>query len=132
MRNFLQKLLHTPGAAFSLYMAAVLTQLSILSFSSVNLRCEAHASQDLHDLFLSTNYWWGAFSMFGAASLLFRKHLCNWKLGSLLGDLASVIMFTFLSYEYLTSKPPVYAAGIMSVTAAIFLIGGLFYERRAV
>lgn len=120
----------TPGAIFRLYMAAVLLQFALLSFCSVNLTCESGTPERLHDLFLSTGFWYGQFSLFGAISLIFRSKVAQWKLGAFLGDLASVTMFGFLSYEYLTHRPPIYAGGIMAVTAILFLIGGLIKDAK--
>jgi hypothetical protein len=126
----LKLLKDTPGAIFRMYMAAVLVQFSILSFAAVPLCPDSTATQMVHDLILSCNYWIGAAGMFGAVSLVFRTKFKNWGIGVVLGDLVAAAMFVLLSYEYLTSKPPIYAGAIMMFTAAIFLIGGLFCERR--
>lgn len=120
----------TPGAVFRLYMAVVLFLFALLSFCAVDLRVDPTTLDGLHDLVLSSPFWWGQFSLFGAASLIFRSRIAGWKLGAFLGDVSSVCMFSFLSYEYLTSKPPIYAGGIMAITAVLFLIGGLIDERR--
>ena len=119
---------NSPGCIFRAYMAVILIQFAFLSFCSVDLT--VGGGLDLHDLVLAEGFWYGQLSLFGAASLILRKKLVSWKLGSFLGDAAAIVMFAFLSTEYLTSKPPIYAGGIMAGTAAAFLLGGLVYERR--
>lgn len=132
MPKFVSQLLtESQGAIFRAYMAVVLIQFAFLSFMNVELCAAAAFGDRLHDLFLSSSFWWGQFSLFGALSLVLRSKLVGWKLGALMGDVAAVCTFTFLSIEYLTSKPPIYAGGIMAATAVLFLIGGLIYERRS-
>ena len=123
MNRFIEKYIgNSPGAIFRCYMAAVLFQFS-LSFSSVGMT-------DVTAVPFSEHFWWGVVSGFGAASLLFRNVFIYWSVGVVLSDVLSVIAFLFLSYDYLTRKPPLYAGGILAATAAVFLIGGLIYERR--
>lgn len=125
----MQKLLNlfwqdSPGFIFRAYVATVLVVFAVLSFASIPV-CE-----DVLSDFLQPNYWWGVCSLFGASSLLFRGSYAGWKTGALIGDAAAVLAFLYLSYDYLTRKPPIYAGGIFAVVAALFLVGGLIHERK--
>jgi hypothetical protein len=106
-------------------MAVVLVQFAVLSFCAVPL-------VTFPDLVLTASFWWGVCSAFGACGLLFRKFIKNWYLGAVMSDVAAVVAFITLSYDYLTRMPPIIAGSVLSATAAIFLIGGLIYERRAI
>lgn len=112
------------STVFRWYVAVVLIQFSVMGLFTPVPMC------DDFDVFFQATFWWSIFGAFGALSLLLRKKLGSWKLGMFLGDLAAVVTFSFLSYDYLTRKPPIYAAGVLAATTAIFLIGGLINERR--
>lgn len=112
-----------PGTIFRTYTAAVLLQFSLLSFCSVQMVNAA-------DILFNLSFWFGVFSSFGACSLLLRNKFIHWKAGSVLSEIAAVMTFAIMSYDYLTQRPPLIAGSILSLTAILFLIGGLVYERR--
>lgn len=114
----------SPGSIFRCYMAAVLLQFAVLSLADVHLVSD-------YDFIHDGSFWMGLFSAFGALSLLFRSSLAGWSAGAWATDAVSLITFGALSYDFLTRKPPIYAGGVLTVTSAIFLIGGLIYERRS-
>lgn len=111
-------------------MATVLFQFSALSFASVNLVETQDLCTSAVGMVLNLSFWLGVFSSLGACSLAFRSKYASWPLGILISESAAVLAFITLSYDYLTRKPPIIAGSVLSVTAAIFLIGGLIYERR--
>ena len=113
-----------PGVVFRLYMATVLFQFALMSFCSVKL-------VEFTDMLFDGAFWWGIFSGFGACSLALRSKFMSWYLGALLSEIAAVLAFVSLSYDYLTRKPPIVAGSVLAATAAVFLIGGLVYERRS-
>ena len=132
MDRLISKLIpHTTGTIFRCYMAAVLVAFAVMSLYTVPLTASVSIAEGIDDIFLSNGFWYGNFSLIGAGTLLFRSRLSEWKWGAWLGDVAAVSMFSFLSYEYLTSKPPIYAGGVMAILAVFFLIGGLINERRS-
>ena len=131
MNAFLAKIFgNRPGVIFRLYMAAVLFQFSLLSFASVDLAATNDLCFGAFNMARDISFWLGVFSSLGACSLAFRSKYVNWPLGILLSESAAVLAFVTLSYDYLTRKPPIIAGSVLSITAAIFLIGGLIYERR--
>lgn len=130
MKIFLGFVQDSPGAVFRLYMSVVLFLFALLSLTSVDLHSGCSVSEGIAGVILSTNWLYGFLSLVGSISLLFRHRLVGWKLGSWISDITAVFMFLLLSYEYLTSKPPIYAGGILAITSAIFLVGGLIYDRR--
>ena len=124
MKRLIEKYIgDSHSTIFRCYMAAVLFQFSILSFINVGV-------MDLAQVPFSESFWWGVVSGFGASSLLFRNQFIYWTVGVVLSDVLSVIAFLFLSFDYLTRKPPILAGGVLAATAAVFLVGGLIYERR--
>ena len=110
---------------FRWYVSAVLFQFAVIGLFTTGPMC------DDFDVFFKAPFWWSVFAAFGALTLMLRKQLKAWKLGILIGDMAAVTTFSFLSYDYLTRKPPIYAAGVLAATTVIFLIGGLINERRS-
>ena len=124
MNKFLSALLENkPSTVFRLYAAAVLAQFALLSFCSVQM-------VETSDMVFDLSFWLGIFSGFGACIMVFKNKFIHWRLGSVLSEVAAVATFVTLSYDYLTRKPPIIAGSILSATAAVFLVGGLIYERR--
>lgn len=115
---------NSPGAVFRFYIASVLVIFALLSFASVPV-C------DDFDMIFQSSWWWGVISLFGAGSMFLRSKIVSWKLGAWIGDLSSITAFLFLTYDYMTRKPPIFSGGILAATAVIFLLGGLRYDRRA-
>lgn len=119
-----------PGTIFRAYIATILTIFSAFYFCNVPLCRGQGVGDTFHDLFLAPNYWWGVASLIGAASLIFRSKLDSWHEGHVAGDIIAVITFVYLSYDFIVEKPPMYAGGVLSGTAAIFLVGGMIHDRR--
>lgn len=118
------------SSVFRLYMACLLLFFSLLSFYSINFPDRLSVFTQLTYLPFDLNFWWGSISIIGAGCLTFNSLVAKWRLGNFLGYFAAIISFSFLSVEWLTRKPPVYAGGIITITTIIFLLGGLRYGTR--
>jgi hypothetical protein len=125
LENFLTG---TPEAMFKGFVVAVLAQFSALSFFSIAGPTQFTVLHTLQTAFVSAHYWWGVASLLGAATLLFEPVLSTQRGMLLCGYTAAICSFAVLSFDFLLSRPPIYAGGVLSVTTIIFL-GGLLYER---
>jgi hypothetical protein len=120
--------LDSPSAVFRLFVAVVLIQFSVLSLVNIESNGSFHAVDTLENTVTSAKYWWGISGLYGAVSLLFERYIKGSLPLIIAGYVAAIISLASLSYDYITTKPPVHTGGILAATTVVFL-GGLLYGR---
>lgn len=118
----------SPTAVYKLFIATVLVLFSLLSLVSIST---GNAIQDvpvLEKSMASAHFWWGLLGLYGASTLFFEKYVKGSLLTVISGYVSAILSLSLLSYDFLTTKPPIYSGGILAATAVVFL-GGLLYGR---
>ena len=118
----------SPSAVFKVFISTVLVLFAVLSLVSNEVAPSVNVLPTLEKTLTSVNYWWGVLGLFGASSLLFEKYIKGNIVVLILGYSAAISSLGLLSYDFVTTKPPVHTGGILAATAVVFL-GGLLYGR---
>jgi len=120
--------LTSPSSVFKLFISTVLIQFAFLSLVSVGTHNAIQDVPMVENICSSAHFWWGLLGLFGACSLTFEKYIKG-SIGVLVaGYLSAISSLALLSYDFITTKPPVHTGGILAATAVVFL-GGILYGR---
>jgi hypothetical protein len=118
----------SPTALFKLFISTVLIQFAVLSLVSISTNGAVKDIPNLEAVWYSSHFWWGLLGLFGACSLVFERYIKGSLSVLVTGYLSAIASLALLSYDFITTKPPVHTGGILAATAVVFL-GGILYGR---